>query len=118
VERSFFTAAASLSSARPAARCSGLINSGGMGSVEFGVRCGSHVAAGRSYHGIVASPCIAGIVNGASLAIFGIDGSVVVVVVASPFVATLLPLLAIASRNFAIVAGAKCSFSCHMSTRV
>lgn len=39
-----------------------------MGLVEFGVRCGSHVAAGRSYHGVEESPCVEGTTKGASLA--------------------------------------------------
>lgn len=42
--------------------------SGYMGLVELGVMCGSHVDAGRSYHGTDASPCADGRLNGTSFA--------------------------------------------------
>lgn len=118
VDSSVCTAAASFSSAGPAASCSGRIKSGSIGSVELGVRCGSHVAAGRSYHGVAASPWEAGIVYGMSFAILGSELSDVEVSAASPLVAMLLPRLAMASRSFDIVAGGKCCFSCQMSTSV
>lgn len=43
-------------SAGPAASWTGLMRSGSMGFVELGVRCGSHVETGRSYHGVEGSP--------------------------------------------------------------
>jgi hypothetical protein len=52
----------------PVENRSGLIISGFMGRVELGSMTGSQFAAGRSYHGEEASPCIVGMMNGASLA--------------------------------------------------
>jgi hypothetical protein len=34
----------------------GRMRSGIIGLVELGVKCGSHVVAGRSYHGVEGSP--------------------------------------------------------------
>lgn len=39
--------------------------SGFIGLVEFGSMTGSQFPAGRSYHGVVRSPCIAGMRKGA-----------------------------------------------------
>jgi hypothetical protein len=38
-----------------------------MGRVEFGSRTGSQLPAGKSYHGKLGSPCMAGMMKGASL---------------------------------------------------
>lgn len=57
-------------SAGPAASRMGRISSGNIGLVEFGVRCGSHVVAGRSCHGTELSPWKEGRVNGAFLVSF------------------------------------------------
>lgn len=54
---------------------SGRIMSGFMGLVEFGIRWGSQVAAGRSYQAVEGSPCIEGIIQGASFV--GLDVGVV-----------------------------------------
>jgi len=43
---------------------------GFMGRVEFGSRIGSQLPAGRSYHGVDGSPCIAGMTHGVDLAAF------------------------------------------------
>ena len=53
--------------------------SGFMGLVEFGSRTGIQLPAGKSYHGMEGSPCIAGMMKGAVLAGFG---TVLVVVAA------------------------------------
>ena len=44
----------------------GLMRFGFIGLVEFGVMCGSHVEAGRSYHGVEESPWREGSTHGAS----------------------------------------------------
>lgn len=54
-------------SAGPEANRSGLIISGFMGLVELGSMSESQFAAGKSYHAEVASPCMVGMMNGASL---------------------------------------------------
>lgn len=43
-----------------------------MGRVEFGSRTGSQFAAGRSYHGVDGSPCMAGMTQGVVFAAFAI----------------------------------------------
>jgi hypothetical protein len=45
-----------------------LIIEGFIGRVEFGSRTGSQFAAGRSYHRVEGSPCVAGKTHGAVLA--------------------------------------------------
>lgn len=62
--RSFLTASTRFLSAGPGASCNGLIIDGFMGRVELGSRAVSQLPAGRSYHGVVGSPCIAGMTNG------------------------------------------------------
>lgn len=42
--------------------------SGFIGLVELGSMTGSQFAAGRSYHDTATSPCMAGMINGASFA--------------------------------------------------
>lgn len=76
--RSNCTAETSVLSAGPAAIWIGRIMSGYMGLVELGVRCGSHVDAGRSYHGTDASPCADGKLNGTSLASLKVSPGAVV----------------------------------------
>lgn len=70
------TALMSCSSAGPDANRSGLIISGFIGLVELGSISGSQFAAGKSYQGEVASPCMVGMRKGASL-----DGLVLAFVV-------------------------------------
>lgn len=65
---SFLTASTRFLSAGPPASCSGLIMLGFIGLVELGSITGSQLAAGRSYHGVDASPCMDGSVKGASRA--------------------------------------------------
>lgn len=60
-------------SAGPDINCNGLIMSGFIGLVEFGSMTGNQFAAGRSYHGADASPCMAGMMNGASFEDFAAD---------------------------------------------
>lgn len=43
--------------------------SGLMGLMEFGTICGIRFPAGKSYHGVDGSPCMAGITYGADFAI-------------------------------------------------
>lgn len=43
-----------------------------IGRVEFGMMCGMRFPAGRSYHGVERSPCMAGMTYGADLAF--VDG--------------------------------------------
>lgn len=54
-------------SAGPGTNCNGLTMSGFIGLVEFGSMTGNQFAAGRSYQGAEASPCMDGMMKGASL---------------------------------------------------
>lgn len=47
--------------------------SGFMGLVEFGSRTGIQLPAGKSYHGMDGSPCMAGMMKGASFAGLGTE---------------------------------------------
>ena len=56
LHRSFLTASTRAPSARPADSWIGRMWSVTMGRAEFGVKCGSQVPTGRSYHGVEVSP--------------------------------------------------------------
>lgn len=47
--------------------------SGFIGLVEFGSRTGIQLPAGKSYHGMDGSPCIAGMMKGAALTDLGTE---------------------------------------------
>lgn len=66
VIRNSLTMVANFSSAGPATNCKGLTSSGRIGRVELGTMCGIRLAAGRSYHGVEGSPCMAGMTKGGS----------------------------------------------------
>lgn len=64
--------------------CIGLIISGLIGLVEFGTICGIRLPAGKSNHGVVESPCMAGITNGADFDNFVEDWSTPAAAALSP----------------------------------
>lgn len=64
----FLTASTRPLSAGPCWRTRGLIIEGFIGRVEFGSNAGSQFPAGRSYHGVEGSPCMAGMTHGAVFA--------------------------------------------------
>lgn len=116
--RSFLTAATRFLLAGPPASCSGLIMEGFIGLVEFGSMAGSQLAAGRSYHGVDASPCMDGSRNGASRADEAVASFCMAV---SPFASVLsfafVGPSATAARSFSSTGPEKKAFSSQTSIR-
>jgi hypothetical protein len=100
-------------SAGPGMNWSGLIMEGFMGRDEFGSMAGSQFAAGRSCQGTLASPCMAGMMKGASLAAFPFVIATAPVAPFEPEAACEAGASRITSRSLSVRADAKYLCSSH-----